>query len=239
MLALSELSFALALAINSTTISDGFGVGLPKIPGSDVTLDNVMGHSAVKYTLTKPSDVDVGGDGPWPFIGFFHALTMQGGEINGYSDLLTAVAKRGFIILTLRDFPHVKPNEACHLVWDTLRGAQAQLGLGGYADFSRLGIFGHSMGGGETISAMSMPDECGPYDTLGPLAAAVAMHPWMFEAPQPMPAAASCPAMYLTGTKDTNVKPADVKAAYDASPQQKIFANGEGRSSPPPPLHLS
>lgn len=34
--------------------------------------------------------------------------------------------------------------------------------------------------------------------------------------------------MYLTGTKDTNVKPADVKAAYDASPQQKIFANGRG-----------
>lgn len=153
---------------------------------------------------------------------------MKGKEVDGYSDLITEVAKRGLIVLTLRDFPHVKPDEACHLVWDTMRGAQAQLGIGGYADFSRIGIIGHSMGGGETISAMSMPDECGPYDTLGPLSAAVAMHPWMFEAPDPMPALASCPAMYLTGTKDTNVKPADVRAAYDASPQQKIFANGDG-----------
>lgn len=39
-------------------------IKLPTIPGSDVTLDDVMGHNGVKYTLTKPWDVGIGDDGP-------------------------------------------------------------------------------------------------------------------------------------------------------------------------------
>ena len=60
-----------------TTLAGIVHSGAPSIPGSDITLDNVLGTRKVKFKLTKPSDVGISGAGPWAFIGFYHALFMQ------------------------------------------------------------------------------------------------------------------------------------------------------------------
>ena len=60
-----------------TTLAGIVHSGAPSIPGSDITLDNILGTRKVKFKLTKPSDVGISGAGPWAFIGFYHALFMQ------------------------------------------------------------------------------------------------------------------------------------------------------------------
>ncbi len=151
-----------------------------------------------------------------------HALGMSGFPVNGYSDLVIHVAEQGFAVVTCMDYPVVRPPDTVPWVQDTIIGAKEQLNLPD-VDFSRTAVMGHSMGGGATIHAIAN-SQGPPYN----IKAGVAMHPWMFEAPEPLPQQiTSVPMMYLTGTSDTNVKPADVLRAYDDAHSTKIFANGQ------------
>ena len=100
---------------------------------------------------------------------------MTGASVNGYSDLITTVAKRGFTIVTCLDLADVKASQAADWVEKTVSGAQSS-GLVKNTDFTRQGIFGHSMGGGAVLNGMANCKSCN-------FLAGVAMHPWMKIAP--------------------------------------------------------
>jgi hypothetical protein len=208
--------------LNGTT-----GDALPSIPGKKYSLPTSIRYPPLfldhaEYILTKPSDVGHSGKGHFPFVVFLHALTMKGSAmINGYSDLITNVAKKGFIVLTCLSFPVVTPANTPGWVKDHINGAKHHIKLTD-ADFEKVGVFGHSMGGGATVHAIaSIPSDY--HIKVG-----VAIHPWQREDKDPIPSEVKVPMMYLTGTKDTNVKDSLVKHMYEETKTSKVYANGKG-----------
>ena len=89
------------------------------------------------------------------------------------------------------------------------------------ADWSRTGVFGHSMGGMSTPTAASARG----YN----ITAMLASHGALFAG------GVHVPAMFTTGSADTTVDPASVKSAFDACPARpKVFAElvGAGHMEP-------
>ena len=85
----------------------------------------------------------------------------------------------------------------------------------GLVDWARVGVMGHSMGGMSTPTAASAPG----YN----ISAMLASHGALFASHVPVPA------MFTTGTADTTVAPATVRAAFDTCPSRpKVFANLKG-----------
>lgn len=187
-----------------------------KIPGTNYKYN---GHP---YRLTHPP----AGKGPFPLVAFFHALGTSGWAINGYSELIRVVNEAGYTVVTGFDRPVIQHKDAIKWIQDTIEGAKAQTitGVTDKTDWNRVGIMGHSMGGGTVLHGMA--------DAPGSLniKVGVALHPWMFVAPDPEPAQAKGPIMYTTGSKDTAVPhmPAKVRAAFEKAPHPKVFANLHG-----------
>jgi len=156
----------------------------------------------------------------FPFLVFMHGMTAGGAEVPlGYTGMNEAVASWGFII--------VAP-ESCRLRYcrnfykdgvHTLQACEKNTTIHSSletADFSHVGVFGHSMGGDATVHLANNPDGA-------TFLAAIAMHPSTFM--EDSSSGVTIPLWYTTGSIDSIVKPAGVIKSYGKDPTKpKVIA---------------
>lgn len=151
----------------------------------------------------------------YPLLSFAHGLTAWDTTI-WFPYVLEGVAKSGYVVVA----PEAGTASCAEQHLDQIRGLEWALGnseLLPHIDVSAgTGIFGHSMGGGSTITSASDAAAISKYN----IKAAAAMHP------APGNNAPKIPILYLTGTKDTLVPSFSVFAQYDAANvSDKTFVN--------------
>lgn len=183
-----------------------------EIPGTDYKYKN----HAYRITLPPAS----AGDGPFPLVAFFHARLMSGYAVNGYHQLVVDVNNAGYTVVTSFDHADVSPRNVVDWITETIEGAVAQ--EINRTDYSKVGIMGHSMGGGAVVRGMAdAPSSLNIH-------AGVALHPWLHEAPRPAPSKSTGPIMYATGSRDLLVPAFEVKGAFEKAPHPRLFANLKG-----------
>ncbi|MFE9988995.1 alpha/beta hydrolase family protein [Streptomyces sp. NPDC005381] len=150
--------------------------------------------------------------GPHPGLAFGHGF-FQG--ITQYDSLLKHYASWGFIVVTPKSQAGLFPSHSAFaddlnaaLTWLTIQNTTSGSRFAGAVDTGRLGLSGHSMGGGAALLAASRNPAVRSVSTL----AAAETNPSAVTAS----AALTVPAQYVGGSADT--------IAGVADNQQKMFA---------------
>jgi dienelactone hydrolase len=146
----------------------------------------------------------------------FHPIVYGhgiGGGDDGCDDWLRTVASLGLVVIAPATSGGACPLESLDMLLALKASREGSMGgLAHLVDWARTGVMGHSMGGMAAPTAASAPG----YN----ITALLASHGALFAADVPVPA------MFTTGTADTTVDPATVRAAFDACPSRpKVFAN--------------
>eukprot|EP01084_Bolivina_argentea_P241549 405471_1 len=167
----------------------------------------------------------------FPFISFAHGYDCGGSQLEpDYKQLLATVASYGFIIAA--------PMSCCNGHWcpdfykdvvTTIKTCKAKTGqinaALNQADFSNIGLMGHSMGAMSVVLA-GIPSN---HQGVSGISATVAFNP-CFTSANPKPAASNVvPVMYWTGTSDTTCASWESYDAYNitkATP--KTYSNLKG-----------
>jgi len=161
-----------------------------------------------------------------PLISFAHGM---GGSVSSYTPSLNFVASFGFVIVAVHSCPFELCLEFHHDQLQAIVAAKADPSLHpalASVDFSRVGIYGHSLGAMATVGNAGMQ---GVDPAKYNIKAAVAEHPcW-----NPLSDGGKgleVPILFTAGSKDTTCADECSKRMYQRAtkPQSKIFWNIEG-----------
>lgn len=218
--AVACLSFAAANALSQNAT-------VYKVKYEDVT---VGGYVCGEHQTARVYYPDISGFGTFPLISFAHGYNCPGTEgYSCYSKMNTAVAAAGYVVIVLEasSWPLECSNE-----WkDQVRSiAWAKTSkLADKIDFStKVGILGHSMGGGATYHTAGQASAVKDQN----IGAAVALHP-QISSPLPLQPITNSlvPIFFGTGSKDNVVSPGSVKNAYSKTTGvAKVFTEISGAS---------
>lgn len=168
-----------------------------------------------RVTVAAGRDATVAADGPFPLVFFSHGST----SFRFQSTTLTHhLASWGMVVASAdhpsRSLPGMlgRPDDAPPSVDDVLAAREllfADDTLGPVIDQTRVGISGHSAGGGTTLAVAGLGDIAGyvsyasgaPDDTELP----------------------AVPSLFMAGAIDTIVDPARTRAAFDAAPSPSWY----------------
>eukprot|EP01084_Bolivina_argentea_P024428 45516_1 len=170
----------------------------------------------------------------FPFLAFAHGKGAGGiGTYNDYNKLWPSVCSHGYIIAG----PMSCPNEYCKEFYEdvittisTCSEKRGSLNVHlNYANFSQVGVYGHSMGGGATVH---VSDYGGTNSSIN-VTAAVALHPWLAHDKNPDGEQESknvkIPMIWFTGNDDNLVPAPTVYENYGYDPfKPKLFAELKG-----------
>lgn len=165
--------------------------------------------------------------GPVPLLSFAHGYNCPGKDAYlYYSDLHTGLTAAGYVVIVSESSYY--PLE-CLKEWkDQKRSMEwaKTSNLSDKIDFSKTGIFGHSMGGGATYHLASLQDAVQDLN----IRAAVALHPQISSPIHAQPQTNSLvPIFFGSGSEDAIVKPDSVKKAYNGtSGVAKVFSEIKG-----------
>jgi len=179
-----------------------------------------------------------GTSGKFPLISFAHGYNCPGKQAYScYSRLNTAVAAAGYVVVVLEATKW--PLECANEWKDQVRSIEwaKTSKIASRIDFTKkVGILGHSMGGGATYHTAGQASAVKDQN----IGAAVALHPQT--APLQPISNSLVPIFFGTGSRDSVVSPGSVKSAYSkTSGVAKVFAEISGANhfepmtSPPGP----
>jgi predicted dienelactone hydrolase len=162
-----------------------------------------------------------------PFLAFAHGMTAGGAvTYTDYGQLWDTVCSYGYIILGPKSCPDLYCQKFYEDVTHTITTAQSEKGkldpVLEYADYSRIGVYGHSMGGGATVHVSDNKN-------LN-LVAAVALHPAVVDDSDKNESKdVKIPMLWFTGSSDDIVPPKGVWTGFEADPiLPKICAEIKG-----------
>eukprot|EP01083_Nonionella_stella_P296749 1007999_1 len=164
-----------------------------------------------------------------PFIAFAHGMTAGGSETYAaYVNVMQFVCSRGYII----GAPESCPNLYCQRFYDdvitTITTMSTKKGALDpaldYADFSKIAVYGHSMGGAATVHVSDNKD-------LN-ITCSAPMHPSVtVDSDHSESKDVAVPTLWFTGSADTTVPPSGVYTGYKQDTiVPKIFAEITGGS---------
>jgi len=176
---------------------------IPKMPG-------LTGGGSRSASIYYPSNGTAGET--FPLIVYMHGGGT--GAAKGYPLQLPTIAAFGFVVIAPETCQALPPtcnalclfpdpaSQGCAEGWgrevlNAVNGAREHPSVHpalGLADFSRLGIAGHSMGGMAAIAAATLAGQAGGYN----IKAAVSQHPNLVPKPN-----VTAPVLFTGGTKDT------------------------------------
>jgi len=163
-----------------------------------------------------------------PFLTFAHGMTAGGAvTYTDYDVLWDVVCSYGYIILGPKSCPDVYCQKYWEDVQSTITTAKKDKGsidpALDYADFSKIGLYGHSMGGAATVHVSDNAKELG-------LVASVALHPAVVDDTDKNESKdVAIPMLWFTGSADDIVPPGGVWKGFDADTvEPKICAEIKG-----------
>ena len=163
-----------------------------------------------------------------PFLAFAHGMTAGGFEAYwGYEELWDVVCSYGYIIagpMSCREFYCQRFYQDVITTIQTCKEKGAALTPAlGIADFSKIGVYGHSMGGAATIDVSSFAKQ-------NEIVASVALHPsTSVDRNKTESYGVQVPILYFTGNKDDIVPASEVMNSYKEDPiYPKIYAEIKG-----------
>jgi hypothetical protein len=141
----------------------------------------------------------------FPFISFAHGTTSGGAKLlSEYAVDLETVASYGFIIVAAESCPEIECFSGyCADQQQTIRACKSNPGLHSAlanADFSTVGVYGHSMGAMATLGSIGGSRSC-RFDASLNIKAAVAQHPCWDPTMQASPV--TLPIMFTAGSVDS------------------------------------
>ena len=154
-----------------------------------------------------------------PFVAFAHGMTLGGNATyTGYVNVLNEVCSYGYIIAAPQSCPHIYCQTFYQDVITTITTMAAKTvsidPALEYADFSRNSVYGHSMGGAQTVHVSDYKDDIN-------LTCSAAMHPSLAqETNQSTSIDVAITMLWITGNEDTAVTPSEV---YNGFIQDKIL----------------
>ena len=187
----------------------------------------VAGGSQDAYLL-YPTD-GVKNKTTFPFIAFAHGMTAGGSEVySAYINVLQFVCSHGYIIAAPKSCLDLYCNKFYEDVITTITTMSTKRGTLDpaldYANFSSIGVYGHSMGGAATVHVSDRND-------LN-ITCSVGMHPSVADDSDKNESKdVVVPMIWFTGSDDTTVPPSGVLKGYNEDPiLPKIFAEIKGAS---------
>lgn len=176
--------------------------------------------------ITYPHDTK---DTGFPVVVFAHGMTGGGWKLYfGYNELLRTIASHGYVVVSPKACPDVWCENWALDIATAIERIYANHDLAKQlelADFTKLAIVGHSMGGDAVVRVSTMSDIYSKF----PLIATVAFNPAVFYDKQAKSADIKVPVFFITGTKDTTVSPQSVVKAFEEDEtMDKIIANVVG-----------
>jgi len=164
----------------------------------------------------------------YPLLSFAHGWTEGGGLTDGnYKDVLETVAAAGYVVVA----HHSGLVAECQPVYahDQLRALafiKETAEFSSKVDWSsKVGIYGHSMGGGATGDNAADSNAIQKYN----IGAAVLLHPVPRKMPIiPIYKQTKIPTFFATGSRDTIIAPATTKAWSERATKPMIFAEMRG-----------
>jgi len=192
------------------------------------TIENIPGLSLggpysayVIYAVPKKSGEKL------PFISFAHGTTAGAARLlSDYRTDLELVASYGFVIVAAQSCPLKECYSGyCKDQQATIRACAKDRSLHpalANADFSNVGIYGHSMGAMSTLASVGGSDAC-KYDSSLNIKAAVSQHVCdEIHGPATMDATnITVPVMFTTGTADTSCQDGCAQKFYDQMKHSK------------------
>jgi len=168
-------------------------------------------------------------NGTYPLVSFAHGYHYGGaGAYRCYEAMNSALSAEGYVVIVSESssFPLECPKES----EDQLRSIE-WLRTSKFADmidFSKVGLLGHSMGGGASYHNAGQPDIVAEYN----IGAVVALHPQteLYSSVTPV-----VPIFYGTGSRDIIIFPRKVKKAYfETIGVPKVFSELQGAAHKEP-----
>lgn len=187
----------------------------------------VAGGSQDAYLLYPTTGISNGTT--FPFLAFAHGMTAGGDEvITAYINVLQFVCSHGYIIAAPKSCLEIYCDRFYEDVITTITTLSSKTtdidpSLK-YADFSKIGVYGHSMGGAATVHVSN-------YDNLN-ITCSVGMHPSVADdANKDESKDVVVPMIWFTGSDDTTVPPNGVLKGYNEDTiKPKMFAEIKGAS---------
>jgi len=149
-----------------------------------------------------------------PFLSFAHGMATGGDQVRTfYDDLLTKVAEAGFIVIAPKSCPlafcgDFYKDQLYAINYAKQEGASLHPVIA-KADFSRIGVFGHSMGGAATLQSAAEADE-------NDIKAAFALNPACdMGRPNCRSSHITVPVFFATSDEDVIVLPTCVELEYN------------------------
>jgi len=162
-------------------------------------------------------------DGTYPLVAFAHGFHNGGSKAYAcYETMIKAVAAEGYVVMVSESSTF--PLECAKESEDQLRSIE-WLRTSEFADkidFAKVGLLGHSMGGGASYHNAGQSDVVAEYN----IGAVVALHAQteLYDSATPL-----VPIFYGTGSKDLVIFPSKVKKAYSATTGvPKVFSEIAG-----------
>jgi len=189
----------------------------PGVVKKAVTIGGLKCDSIQTGSVFYPSDTSK----TYPLLNFAHGWT-EGGfwtDIN-YKDVLETVAAAGYVVIAhhsglLKECQPIYPQDQLRSL-DFIKETPEFKAMVDWT--SKVGIYGHSMGGGATGTNAGTEAAIEKYN----LGAAVLLHPVPTRTPTKIPT------FFATGTADTIVAPASTQLWYPLGAKPKIFAEMKG-----------
>lgn len=237
----------LAAALLSGAVADKPAAGTYKTSHITVTddgLEPLSGKKTRDYTITFPKGA---GDDKFPLLVYAHGAAGGGIDILAYQKTFTDMAAYGFVVIAPQScflgcnppksyeldsavgcLPWVDGPQWKSFVYENTRAVdyaknQTSTQWASLIDWEAgIGVIGHSMGG-EVVSQMASAAFAEKYNVK----AAVCEHCLMCKVGGDV---ITTPAMFMTGTGDYEVEPAQVKGAYKEDKMApKSYRNEKGR----------
>lgn len=185
-----------------------------EVQHEDVTVGGYLCREHQEARVYYPST-----SGKYPVVSFAHGFHNGGTDAYAcYEAMNSALAATGYVVIVSESstFPLECPNEAKDQLrsLDWLRTSN----ISDMIDFSKVGLLGHSMGGGATYHNAGQPDVVAEYN----IGAAVGLHPQteLFSSTN-----SQVPIFFGSGSEDVVIFPEKVKKAYsETTGVAKVFS---------------
>ena len=183
-----------------------------------------VAHSQGTALAGEKANSTLPGASLWPITVFAHGT--GGGYLTTYQTNMKTLASYGFIVLA----PMSCPLKECYssYSYDQLATAVSARNMGAslhpalaYADFTKVGVYGHSMGAMATMLSAA-------YASKYNIVAAAAQHPCVDEGT--IPGSIQVPIMYTSATGDSICAHTFADNFYAATPGRKVLWELQGSS---------
>eukprot|EP00483_Globobulimina_turgida_P001931 UN01933 len=224
---MSMLLLSLLFVVSKSAVPAQYGpYGKTGCTHKEITIGGFVAGGSQNAVLAYPTKAINDGT-TLPFVAFAHGMTAGGNKVwSSYGTVIEEVCSYGYIIVAAQSCSELYCQRFYEDVITTIKTCSSKKGdldkALGYADFRKIGVYGHSMGGAATVHVSDQ--------TNLNIVASAPLHPSVVDDSDKSESRnVACPTLWFTGSSDTTVPPNGVYTGWTQDKTlPKVFAEIKG-----------